>query len=440
MVGVVHYEVDVETQSGSIGVSAVHPARQGKGIGTLMYDHVLDAMRAQGVKYATADTEGDTSHAPARRVYEKLGFVAVPMVHYHMNLGQPRAPRRPRADRPATRSGSCKRKKVPSMMVGLSLCRLSGTNRVKIYLLQKRGLGNQFSLFAAGLYFARKYGAALEILREPEERAVSFGHPRPFLLSKYCITTPFRESRLQDRLMCSVATAKKPVAATARLFSRTVVYRQPCLEDRVFLPALPIRSWTRRVYLDGNYQAYQYAQSVEERLRAELRLREPATGRNLETLRQIGALENPVSIHVRRGDYALWSGGPQVLPADYYRRAWEIIRQKIANPFCFVFSDDIAFAREILPKSERMVFVDNNDEAHGFEDLRLMSACRHHVIANSTFSWWGAWLDPNPAKLVCAPNGWGLADPKEAHPDMLPEAWLRIDTSRAAAVAANSGH
>jgi hypothetical protein len=56
-----------------------------------------------------------------------------------------------------------------------------------------------------------------------------------------------------------------------------------------------------------------------------------------------------------------------------------------------------------------------------------MSACRHHVIANSTFSWWGAWLDPNPAKLVCAPNGWGLADPNEAHPDVLPEAWLRID-------------
>ena len=89
LVGVVHYEVDAETQSGSIGVSAVHPAWQGKGIGTLMYDHVLDAMRAQGVKYATADTEGDASHAPARRVYEKLGFVAIPMVHYFKRLVTP---------------------------------------------------------------------------------------------------------------------------------------------------------------------------------------------------------------------------------------------------------------------------------------------------------------------------------------------------------------
>ena len=86
VVGVVHYDVDADAQSGSIGVSAVHPSRQAKGIGTSMYQHVLEAMRARGVKYVTADTEGDASHATARRVYEKLGFVAVPMVHYFKRL------------------------------------------------------------------------------------------------------------------------------------------------------------------------------------------------------------------------------------------------------------------------------------------------------------------------------------------------------------------
>jgi GNAT superfamily N-acetyltransferase len=86
IVGVVHYQIDRETQSGSIGVSAVHPARQGKGIGTLMYRHALDVMSAQGAKYATADTGADSSHAPARRAYEKVGFVAVPTVHYFMKL------------------------------------------------------------------------------------------------------------------------------------------------------------------------------------------------------------------------------------------------------------------------------------------------------------------------------------------------------------------
>jgi GNAT superfamily N-acetyltransferase len=86
VVGVVSYQVDRQARSGSIGVSAVHPARQGKGIGSLMYRHVLDLMSAQGVKYATADTGADASHAPVRRAYERAGFVAVPTIHYFMEL------------------------------------------------------------------------------------------------------------------------------------------------------------------------------------------------------------------------------------------------------------------------------------------------------------------------------------------------------------------
>jgi len=106
IVGFVQYQVDSEAQSGSIGVSAVHPARQGKGIGSQMYRHVLEVMSAQGVKYATADTGADSSHAPARRAYEKVGFVAVPTVHYHMKLDRSRARaarRQPRSLGPGTR-------------------------------------------------------------------------------------------------------------------------------------------------------------------------------------------------------------------------------------------------------------------------------------------------------------------------------------------------
>jgi len=101
IVGVVHYRVDRETQSGSIGVSAVHPAQQGQGIGTLMYRHALELMSARGAKYATADTEADSSHAPARRAYEKAGFVAVPTVHYFTELRNPGATVPGRAARPS---------------------------------------------------------------------------------------------------------------------------------------------------------------------------------------------------------------------------------------------------------------------------------------------------------------------------------------------------
>jgi len=140
---------------------------------------------------------------------------------------------------------------------------------MKVLILQKRGLGNQLFQYAAGLFFARKYGASLEIIREPDEHAVNFGHPRPFLLSYYRISTPVREFTLWDRLMCSIAPIKKPIAAPARFASRTAVYRHPCLEDRTFLAALPIPQSMRTVYIEGNFQAYQYAQTVEQTVRAE---------------------------------------------------------------------------------------------------------------------------------------------------------------------------
>jgi hypothetical protein len=297
---------------------------------------------------------------------------------------------------------------------------------MKIHLLLKRGLGNQLFQYAAGLYFAKKYGATLEIIREPEKLAVSFGHPRPFMLSEFRISAPVRGLTTSDRLMCSVAPIKKPIAATARLATRTVAFRQHYLTDGTFLPALPIARSTRNVYLEGNFQAHQFAQEIEQTIRTEFQLRNPASGKNLSSLNQIRAAENPISVHVRCGDYKVRGAGPQVLPLSYHLRAMQTLVQKVANPRFFVFSDDIAFARENLPEGYDMVFVDHNDEANGQEDLRLMSACRHHIIANSTFSWWGAWLNPQPTKLVCAPMNWHNINTSVPYPDLIPPDWLRI--------------
>ena len=110
IVGIVHYEINDSSRTGEIGVSAVHPARQGRGIGPLMYEHVLDTMRARGLLYATADTRADSAHAAARRAYEKVGFMALPTVHYFMALGDSApvvrlSPDR-RKRRPAAPSGS----------------------------------------------------------------------------------------------------------------------------------------------------------------------------------------------------------------------------------------------------------------------------------------------------------------------------------------------
>ena len=85
-VGFIHYEVSADGQSGKIGLNAVHPAHQRKGVGTVMYAHVLDIMQSVGVKYAHVGTGGDASHAPARRAYEKCGFVPLPLMRYYKKL------------------------------------------------------------------------------------------------------------------------------------------------------------------------------------------------------------------------------------------------------------------------------------------------------------------------------------------------------------------
>lgn len=300
---------------------------------------------------------------------------------------------------------------------------------MKIVLQQKSGLGNQLFQYAAGLYFARKYSAQLEIIRESEERAVSFGHPRPFLLSKFRIATPVRERNRWDQLVCSTASSKRLVSEPARLLSRTATYKPHFSTDWVFVQQLPITASTRNIYLDGYFQAHQYAATIEQQLRSELALRDAPAEKNLETLNEIRACESPVSLHVRRGDYTKIYGGRDALPIIYYENAIATMQMYTADPTFFVFSDDIAFCRENLPAGPRYVFVDHNGQTEAHEDLRLMSACRHHIMANSSFSWWGAWLNPSPDKIVLVPDRW--LDPAVPHPDLLPPSWKRIPADAA---------
>jgi hypothetical protein len=143
-------------------------------------------------------------------------------------------------------------------------------------------------------------------------------------------------------------------------------------------------------------------------------------------MEQIAACRNPVSLHVRRGDYTLAAEGKIALPLSYYASAIAYCQARLEDPTFFVFSDDMEFARANLPGNPRAVFVDHNDDASSHEDLRLMSACRHHIIANSSFSWWGAWLNPRADKIVYAPKYW-LLNRDSYFPDLFPASWLLDD-------------
>ena len=187
-----------------------------------------------------------------------------------------------------------------------------------------------------------------------------------------------------------------------------------------------ILSLSDGVYLDGFWQSEKYFLDIEAILRKEFSLREPPSFRSLGLAKQITP-SNAVSIHIRRGDYLAQDkiAFHGVCSLDYYLAAVTIISRRISSPHFFVFSDDHEWAEKNLKLSYPITFAHDSDNKKPYEDIWAMSLCSHHIIANSSFSWWGAWLSANPDKFVIAPKQWFRLQTMDAK-DIVPERWLRI--------------
>ena len=293
---------------------------------------------------------------------------------------------------------------------------------MKILLAQSGGIGNQLFQYANALFFSRQLGVEFEVLEEPEISCRTHGFP--ILLSKFCVRAPIRPMSLWDRLMFSRVKRNQIVAKPARMLSRNQVLFQDHFIRYGYPSELRPHALTRKLYLFGYLQSHRIPDAIEPELREHLAFRDPPIGRNLTFLQQIQDAATPVSLHVRRGDYTRVHGGKDALPLTYQRNAIEAIRQRVADPTFFVFSDDMPYCKKHLPAHVKMVFVDHNDAQNSHEDLRLMAACRHNIIANSSFSWWGAWLNPNPGKIVCAPGIWRN---ESISTHILPPHWIRCN-------------
>jgi hypothetical protein len=294
---------------------------------------------------------------------------------------------------------------------------------MQIVVRQISGLGNQLFQYAAGRYYSKRYGAQFRIAVDPARKAVSHGYARPFLLSHFSITTPAKELSQAERFILSEKPWLKPAIALVTRPLGIQVFREKRSQFYTFLQDLPLENNIRTLYIAGYWQTHRMVDDIGEELRVDLRFKEAAKGENLEVLDQIRQSKNSVSLHIRRGDYTLAAEGKIALPIEYYYRAIDALRIRLAEPVFFVFSDDIAFAKENLPRDIRTVFVEHNDAFSSHEDLRLMSSCQHHIIANSSFSWWGAWLNPRSDKIVFAPRYWHLrAD--SYYPGLFPPDWI----------------
>ncbi len=292
---------------------------------------------------------------------------------------------------------------------------------MSIVVYASSGLGNQLFQYAAGLHYATKYRRSLRVISDPQI-AISAGYPRPFQLDKFTISAPMSQATVLDRVIC----ANRPVHALAALAGRLLNarrFREP--QAACFLPNLPFERLPRTIYLRDYWQAAGYAESVETQLRRELELKNDQQPADREIQEQIALCKCPVSVHVRAGDYA-YAQNPMILSAAYYRRAWEVILKRFGDAHFFIFSDDSNAARTILPENAPRTHVAHNTEFTAYQDLRLMASCDHHIIANSSFSWWGAWLNPKTSKTVIAPKFWrGTTD--SYLPDLLPASWHLLD-------------
>lgn len=183
------------------------------------------------------------------------------------------------------------------------------------------------------------------------------------------------------------------------------------------------------IYLDGYWQSENYFKEIELKIRNDFFIKIPPSKKNqvlIEKMQQ----ENAVSLHIRRGNYVNVSHVNEThgtSSLEYYNEAVKIISTKVVDPIFYIFSDDILWAKNNLNLNFETVFVDINDAKSDYEDLRLMSTCKHNITANSTFSWWGAWLNANNSKIVICPKVW-FNDKKlnDQTNYLIPAEWLRI--------------
>ncbi len=181
------------------------------------------------------------------------------------------------------------------------------------------------------------------------------------------------------------------------------------------------------IYLKGYWPSEKYFKSIESVIRDDFSFKNEPDRKNKKVLEKISKV-NSVSIHIRRGDYVLnkkTNAYHGLCPLKYYKKAIQIIKARTKTPTFFVFSDDIKWCKKNIKIDKNITFIDFNNRYKNYEDMRLMSNCKHNIIANSSFSWWGAWLNKNKNKIVIAPKKW-FRDPSINTKDLISKLWLRV--------------
>lgn len=273
------------------------------------------------------------------------------------------------------------------------------------------GLGNQMFQYAVGRHLAIKNQAQLYLdttLLSKRDAAIDFTF-RDFELGAFNLEYKAYGNRFADKVIRKVKFLSDPLKQVNEV-------------KAVFDPQVLKQSGN--IYLNGFWQSENYFKDIEDVIRSDFQFKRSLNSRNAFFMQEISKV-NAVSIHIRRGDYVTNKQASDfhgLCDTLYYQQAISMIKSQISNPVFYVFSDDFEQVKREFDFDKDYVFVDFNTGADSYNDMRLMAACKHHIIANSSFSWWGAWLNNNGEKIVIAPQRWFST----AETDIVPDKWIKI--------------
>ena len=280
------------------------------------------------------------------------------------------------------------------------------------------GLGNQLFQYSFGRYLGLQLGAEVRYDIRTIMNRPGFTN-RDYGLSAFDIVT---EAATRDE----IRRLKRFTGRFSERAWRKAVEKMPSLSRSFLVESrkLPAPAWSDECYYDGYWQYYRYAEKAGIRFREEVTKHIESGGCTRELAARIRSTESG-SIHIRRGDYISNPANAKLYAecdAAYYERAAGFIEGQCNVQAWYVFSDDVEWARDALP-GKNCIFIEDNSAV---TDMFLMSCCRHNIIANSTFSWWAAWLNPNPGKIVVAPQHWYNGRMNEMTRELIPEEWIRL--------------
>jgi hypothetical protein len=282
------------------------------------------------------------------------------------------------------------------------------------------GIGNQMFQYAAAKSLALHHRTTLKLDISPgtDKSMPQELKPRQFDLHYFNLPDKVADTTNIDSFISRSALEK--IKEKTKPNHKRKIYREPFFHfDSNFFDT------ETDVYLKGLWQSEKYFTSYKKEIKNIFQF----TSETIKAFQEVSfrlKQQNSVSIHIRRGDY-LAKVSLEVLgliPLEHYQNAIELINSKIPGSSFYFFSDDIQWVKENF-QIPNATFVSGDISKDHVEDLYLMSQCRHNIIANSSFSWWSAWLNDNPEKIVIAPKKWFNKGPKDTQ-DLLPEKWIKI--------------